>query len=252
MKLSNRVAIVTGASSGMGKAIAELYAQEGAKVVAIARRMDKLESLAAAAQEKGQVIVPMQCDVSSLDDIKAVVAETVKQFGTVDILVNNAGIMDNVLPLGELTDEMWNKIIAVNLTAPMHFSREVLPFMLKQNKGAIINVASVGGLRGSRGGMAYVTSKHGLVGMTKNIGFVYADQGIRCNVICPGGVDTEIGNTMSQPSQLGLSKLMSGVSNNPRNGAPEEIATVALFLASDDSSFVNGTSIVADSGWIAY
>jgi NAD(P)-dependent dehydrogenase (short-subunit alcohol dehydrogenase family) len=123
--------------------------------------------------------------------------------------------------------------------------------MLKQGKGVIINVSSIGGLFGARAGVAYTTSKHALIGLTKNIGFQYSQKGIRCNAIAPGGVETNIGDNM-KPNQFGYEKLSLGMQTNPRMGKPSEIAELALFLASDKSSFINGTVITADSGWTAY
>ncbi len=253
MKLTDKVALVTGASAGMGKAIAELFAQEGATVIALARRIDRLNALAEDAQSRGAIIVPMQCDICDDKDIEKAVETVSKQYGTIDILVNNAGIMDNMVPLDELSDELWDKVMNVNLTGPMRLTRSVIRLMLKSESGTIINVASAGGLNGCRAGTAYTASKFGMVGMTKNIGFMYAQKGIRCNAICPGAVETEIAAAgMTAPSQFGLERAMSGMGTNPRNGQAVEIATVALFLASDDSSFVNGATIVADGGWTAY
>jgi NAD(P)-dependent dehydrogenase (short-subunit alcohol dehydrogenase family) len=127
-----------------------------------------------------------------------------------------------------------------------------MPIFLAKKKGVIVNTASVGGLQGSRAGAAYTASKFAVVGLTKNIGFQYALSGIRCNAIAPGGVNTNIGKTINNPDKFGMERATSGSANNPRMGEPVEIANVALFLASDDSSFVNGTVITADSGWTAY
>lgn len=253
MRLKDKIAVVTGASSGMGHAIAELFAKEGATVIAVARRKERLEELAKSADGLAGKIVPFTADVSDAGGIDGIFDLALEKFGRVDILVNNAGIVDNAMPINELTDELWERIIAVNLTAPMKLTRRAVQEMLKQGSGNIINVSSVGGLHGCRGGTSYVTSKHGLLGMTKSVGYMYAQSGIRCNAICPGGVDTEIGEVgLSNPSQFGIQKLMSGIGSNPRNGSADEIATIALFLASDDSSFINGTTIVADAGWTAY
>jgi NAD(P)-dependent dehydrogenase (short-subunit alcohol dehydrogenase family) len=253
MKLEGKVALVTGASSGIGRAIALLFAKEGAKVVALARRLERLEELAKEAEGASGELKPFVADLSKEADIQAACKFTTDSFGKVDILVNNAGIMDEMTPLAEVTDELWDSIINVNLTAPMKLTRAVIGGMLERGSGSIVNVASVGGLHGCRGGTSYVTSKHGFVGMTKSVAFMYAMKGIRCNVICPGGVETEImGAGMSKASPFGLERSMSGIMNNPRMGTSEEIANVAIFLASDDSSFINGAAIVADAGWTAY
>jgi NAD(P)-dependent dehydrogenase (short-subunit alcohol dehydrogenase family) len=175
----------------------------------------------------------------------------VKEFGAVDVLVNNAGVLDDFLPVGELINAVWTRVMDINVNGPMYASRRVVPLMLKQGKGAIINISSVGGQNGSRAGVAYTTSKHALIGMTKNIAFQYADKGIRCNAIAPGGVNTNIVAGM-HPNALGYAKLSLGLQIMPRAGEPGEIAEVALFLASEKSSFVNGEVLVADGGWTAY
>ena len=174
-----------------------------------------------------------------------------EKFGKIDVLLNNAGILDNFTPLGEVSDELWDRVMNINLTAPMKLSRLVIPIMEKQENGNIINISSLGGLYGSRAGAAYTASKFALTGLTKNIAYMYAEKGIRCNAICPGGVDTEIANDL-QPSGFGMDRVMKGTANNIRSGSGKEIANIALFLASDDSSFINGDTIVADAGWSAY
>jgi NAD(P)-dependent dehydrogenase (short-subunit alcohol dehydrogenase family) len=160
--------------------------------------------------------------------------------------------MDNFVPVADISNELWDRVIAVNTTGPMKLIRKVMPLFLEKKKGVIVNVASVGGLQGSRAGVAYTASKFAVVGLTKNIGFQYAKEGIRCNAIAPGGVNTNIGKTIDNPNKFGMDRAMAGIGLNPRSGEAEEIAKVALFLASDDSSFVNGTVITADSGWTAY
>ena len=252
MKLKGKVAVVTGASSGMGRAIALLFAKEGASVVAVARRKERLEELVAQAKQEGGTILAFQGDVLKKSDMESMIDTAVKTFGRLDILVNNAGIMDDMMPVAELSDELWERVIEVNLRGPFYSCRKAVNQMLVQSSGNIINVASVGGLYGSRAGTAYTSSKFGLIGMTKNIAFMYANKGIRCNAICPGGVETEIGVGMSNPSPFGMERAISGAVNNPRTGSAEEIAAIALFLASDDSSFVNGVTLTADGGWTAY
>lgn len=251
MRLEGKVVLLTGASSGMGREMALLFAKEGAKVVAVARRMNRLEDLAKEAADTAGELIPLEGDVSKDEDIDHMVDFTLEKYGKLDILVNNAGILDDFVPVGELTDELWNKVININLTSPMKLARKVLPIMEKQECGNIINVSSVGGLHGSRAGGAYTASKFGLTGLTKNIAYMYAEKGIRCNAICPGGVDTEISNNL-RPSEFGLERVMKGTANNPRSGSGLELAYIALFLASDESSFVNGDTIVADAGWTAY
>lgn len=251
MRLEGKIVLLTGASSGMGKQMALLFAKEGAKVVAVARRMNKLEEISKQASDFPGEIIPLEGDVSRDEDIDNMINHTMNKYGRIDVLINNAGILDNFIPLGELTDELWDRVLNINLTAPMKLARKAIPIMEEQEKGNIINISSLGGIHGGRAGAAYSASKFGLTGLTKNIAYMYAEKGIRCNAICPGGVETEIMNTL-QPSQFGMERIMKGTSNNTRSGSAKEIANIALFLASDESSFISGDTIVADAGWSAY
>lgn len=252
MKLKNKVAIVTGAASGMGKAIAIRFAKEGAKVVLSDINEKVLDEAVKLIASDGGTAIGVHADVGKIEDIEHLVDITVDTYKTVDILVNNAGIMDNFVPAGELTDELWDKVISINTTGPMRLIRKCLPIFIQKKQGVIINNTSIGGLHGSRAGTAYTASKHALIGITKNIGFQYSGLGIRCNAIAPGAVNTNIGTTMNSPDKFGMERAMSGSANNPRSGESDEIAGVALFLASEDSSFVNGEVITTDGGWTAY
>ncbi|MCJ8012387.1 SDR family oxidoreductase [Paenibacillus sp. KQZ6P-2] len=254
MKLQDKVTVITGAGSGMGKEMALLFGREGAKLVLADIFQASLDQVVAEVKANGGNAVGVVANVAKEDDVQNMIDTAVNTYGSLDVLVNNAGIMDKMVPAAEVTDELWERVIAVNATGPMRAIRKALPIMIKQGKGVIVNTASVGGLYGSRAGAAYTASKHAVVGLTKNVGYQYADAGIRCNAIAPGGVET---NIMADAGEinieaLGVRKAMAGMGTNPRNGKPEEIAKVALFLASDDSSFINGTVITADSGWTAY
>ncbi|MDX9888308.1 MAG: SDR family NAD(P)-dependent oxidoreductase [Anaerovoracaceae bacterium] len=254
MKLQDKVAIVTGASSGMGRDIAYLFAKEGATVYAVARRVDRLEELAKSTKDFAGKVIPFGADLMKKEDAEKMIDAAMKDYGRLDILVNNAGIMDDFSPVGEVKDEMLEKVFALNVYAPFYTSRKAIEIFLKQESGNIINVSSIGGLFGARAGATYTASKHALVGLTKNTGFMYAKNNIRCNAICPGGVDTEvgIGEFMGNINETGMNIIMPNTVGNPRSGTGMEIATIALFLASEDSSFVNGQCIVADSGWTAF
>ncbi|MCR8642904.1 SDR family oxidoreductase [Paenibacillus sp. N1-5-1-14] len=252
MRLSGKVAVVTGAASGMGKAIAELYASEGAKVAVSDLCVEAAQIVVDGIIASGGTAFAISANVAKEEDVQALIDTTVAQYGTVDILVNNAGIMDNFVPAGDLTDELWERVFAINTTGPMRTIRKVIPIFLEQQSGVIVNIASAGGLMGSRAGAAYTAAKHAVVGLTKNVGFQYAPKGIRCNAIAPGGVSTNIGTTITSPNPFGMERAMAGIQLNPRAGEPEEIAKVALFLASDDASFVNATVVTADAGWTAY
>jgi len=254
MKLKGKVAIVTGASSGMGRDIAYLYAKEGAKVFAVARRYEKLKDLADSSKDLEGKIVAYAADMGDQKQVEKMVMEAIGQFGTLDILVNNAGVMDDFSAVADVSDDMWETVMNVNLNAPFYSMREALKTFTAKKSGVIINVASIGGLYGARAGAAYTASKHGLVGLTKNTAFMYANMGIRCNAINPGAIDTDIGTGefMADINQAGMARAMSGIGANSRVGTGLEIASVALFLASDDSSYINGQSIVVDGGFTAY
>lgn len=252
MKLSGKVAVITGAATGMGKAIALLFGKEGAKVVAADLNLSGAQETAAQIVSQGGEAVAVLTNVAQEEDIQNMIDSAVHTYGTVDILVNNAGIMDNFVPAADVTDELWEKVLAVNTTSVMRATRKVLPIFLAKGGGIIINIASIGGLHGSRAGATYTASKYAVIGFTKNVGFQYAIKGIRCNAIAPGAVATSIAATITDPHPFGAERCSAGQNLNPRAGQPEEIATIALFLASDDASFINGTVLVADGGWTAY
>lgn len=252
MRLKDKVAIVTGAASGMGKAIAELYAKEGAKVVISDFNFEGAQAVAEAIKEKGGAAIANRTNVAESADLERLFAETKEAFGKLDILVNNAGIMDGMEPVGEITDEKWDRVFAVNTTGVMRAMRIAANIFLEQGHGVIVNNISAGGLRGARAGAAYTASKHAVTGLTKNTAYMYAHSGIRCNGIAPGGVETNISASMTNISEFGAERQMTGNETMPRVGKPAEIAQLALFLGSDESSFVNGQVIAADAGWTAY
>ena len=169
-----------------------------------------------------------------------------------DILHNNAGIMDGVRPVAETPDELWEKVMNININAPFRASRRVIPSMLKQGGGVIINTTSVAGLFGGVAGAAYTVSKHALIGLTQNIAAFYGTKGIRCNAMALGGVNTNIGVGSGQPSAMGMEQLNKVAAMIPRMAEPSEIAELALFLASAKSSYVNGSCIVIDGGWTVF
>lgn len=251
-RLKDKVAIVTGAASGMGKAIAIGYAAEGAKVVVSDLNEEGAKAVVEEIKASGGQAMSIKTNVAEHSDINALFTATMTQYGKLDILMNNAGIMDGMEPVGELSDERWDKLFAVNTTAVMKTMRKAVNIFLEQGHGVIVNNISAGGLMGARAGAAYTASKHAVVGLTKNTGFMYAQQNIRCNGIAPGAVITNIATTMTNISEFGAGRQALGLAINPRAGQPEEIAKLAIFLGSDESSFINGQVIVADGGWTAY
>jgi len=251
MRLNNKSIVVTGASSGMGKAIVELFAKEGANVIAVARRKERLESLADSLKDSGGKVVPFAGDVSDQDSVEKAIDLAVKEFGRLDVLVNNAGIMDDMSPIGDVKNEKIDQVFQVNVFGPMYAMRKAVQVFLKQgNGGNIINVASLGAMR-TVAGAVYNASKAAMISLTKNTAFMYLPNGIRCNAIAPGGIATEISTSMGMPNMEGYGRVKKILEAAPEPGTSEQIASVALFLASEDSSYVNGDVLVVDGGWNA-
>jgi len=242
-RLEGKVAIITGAGSGMGEATAELFHREGAKVV-IADISGEQEKVA---KRLGDGAIGVHVDVSKPSDVEAMVDTAVKTFGKLDILYNNAGIDGPQAPTAEYTKEAWDQVISVNLDGPFLGMRYAIPAMAKSGGGSIITTASVAAKVAFANMPAYCASKGGVVMLTKTVAVEYAKDGIRANVILPGLIRT----AMTPLLPPDLIKGMEAKTPQNRIADPSEIATVALFLASDDSSFITGESIVVDGGYIA-
>lgn len=234
--LDNQVAIVTGASKGIGRAIALAFGREGARVVVTARTTTELEQLAAQLRQGGAEALVVTADLANDQDLARIVAETRATFGRIDILVNNAALIHPPLDLVDFEAELWRQVIAVNLTAAALLSKAVLPAMIENRAGKIINISSIGGRKGGKGRSAYRVSKAGLISLTESLAAEVKAYGIDVNCICPGGVDTE-GYREAFASQ--------GRAEEPRLMEPAEIAALALFLASPASSALTGSAIDA-------
>ncbi|GAF12528.1 3-oxoacyl-[acyl-carrier protein] reductase [Bacillus sp. JCM 19045] len=205
MELKNKVAIVTGAASGMGKAIATLYATQGASVIVADLNLAGAEETVRGITEAGGQATAVQINIAKRAEAESMIDLAVDTYGTLDILVNNAGIMDGFEPVGEITDEKWDLLFDVNTKSVMYTMRKAIPIFLEKKQGVIINVASTGGISGAHAGAAYGASKHAVVGLTKNTGYMYGNEGIRCNAIAPGGVATNITSSLKSRACSDLS-----------------------------------------------
>lgn len=253
MKLQDRVAVVTGGASGMGKAIVELFVKEGAKVVCADYNFEGAEAVAKQVNaEYPESVVAFKADVSLQEDNETMIDKAVEVFGKLDILVNNAGIMDGFEPVSRTAVERFTRVLEVNTHSVFYSMRKAIPLFEEQGHGVIVNNASIAGLVGAHAGVSYTASKHAIIGMTKNTGFSYADKNIRCNAIGTGGVNTNISASMGDIDPQAYAYIEAGNTGNIRMAESEEIAKVALFLASDDSSFVNGSVLTADGGLTAF
>jgi 3-oxoacyl-[acyl-carrier protein] reductase len=245
-RLENKVALITGAGSGIGRASAERFAAEGAQVVVV--DLKGAEETVAAIEAAGGEGLALGTDVADEDAVAAMADAALERFGRVDVLMNNAGILDDYLPAADTPTEVWRGVLGVNLDAQFFTSRALLPQMVERGDGAIINVASTAGLNGGNGGAAYTTSKHAIIGFTRQLCFDYARKGIRCNVICPGAVETGMTKEIFASPDAAV---MAAVESAPigRWAQPDELANAALFLASEEASFVNGAVYVVDGGF---
>lgn len=253
MRLENKSIVVTGASAGMGHAIVERFAQEGANIIAVARRLDRLEELAASLQDAPGRVIPCQGDMGDPETSVRMIDLAVKEFGRLDVLVNNAGIMDDNTAVGDVSDEMLHELFRVNTYGPIYAMRKAVQTFIAQGeeRGNIINITSVGAVH-QTAGVAYCASKAALWAATRNTVFMYEEQGIRCNAIAPGGVLTDIPLVMPPADAFGFGRTSALLAHSPEMGMPEDIANAALFLASDESAFVNGAVITCDRGWTSF
>jgi NAD(P)-dependent dehydrogenase (short-subunit alcohol dehydrogenase family) len=252
MKLEQRVAVITGAGSGIGRAMALLFAQEGARILAADINGSAAEETAAAVQAAGGTAQAFTVNVVEPDEVRAMIEAAVAAYGRVDILCNNAGI-GSTTDVVEAEPEEWDRVMAVNVKSVFLGCKYVIPHMLEQGGGVIVNTASVAGMVGLVKRASYSASKGAVIALTRQVAIEYVEQGIRVNCLCPGTVDSPwVGRLLGQADDPGAARAAL-VARQPmgRLGTPEEIAAAALYLASDDAAFITGTGLVIDGGLTA-
>jgi NAD(P)-dependent dehydrogenase (short-subunit alcohol dehydrogenase family) len=245
-----KVALVTGASSGIGRATALAFAREGAKVVVADVTVEGGEETVAQVKKAGGEAIFVKTDVSKAVEVEALVAKAVATYGRLDCAHNNAGIAGNAKTIVDDTEDNWDRILAINLKGVWLCMKYEIAHMLKQGGGAIVNTASGAGLIGVRRGGAYVASKHGVVGLTKTAALEYAKAGIRVNCVCPGPIDTPMLQGIGGSNQVVIERMVAAQPGG-RLGKPAEIAEAAVWLCSDAASFITGLPMPVDGGYTA-
>ncbi len=260
MKLENKLALITGGGRGIGRAIAIALAREGASIVISARSREQVESVANQLRTEFDCVAHgLVCDIADSQGVQQLFAQISEHFGrTPDILVNNAGIAESA-PLLKTDDDLWHRHLAINLSGTFYCTRAALPQMLEKGWGRVINIASIAGKTGSPYIAAYAASKHGVLGLTKSVALEVAEKGITVNAICPGYVETEmvargVANIRAKTGKSEAEALAVLKRMNPQNRmiTPEEVAALALLLASDEGRGINGQAINIDGGTVLY
>lgn len=240
-KLQDRVALIYGGTSGLGKATAKLYAKEGAKVAIAGRNEERGNQIVEEIKASGGEAVFVKVDLMETAQIKQSVKDTVDVFGTIDILYNGAGILDEYEEISNTDEETFDSVIQINVKAVFTATKEVMPIFEEKGSGVVINLGSQGSKFAGVGGTSYVTSKHALVGFTKQLAYDYGPKGIKANLLAPGYIDTAMTEEVEEERLKDIP--------DRRAGKASEVANLALFLASDDSDYMNGTEVYMDGGW---
>jgi NAD(P)-dependent dehydrogenase (short-subunit alcohol dehydrogenase family) len=249
MKLKDKVAIVTGSTKGIGTAIAEEFVKEGAKVVVVGTNAERGQAVVEKLRALGGNVFFKQTDLNDMSSLDELIDATIMAYGKIDILVNNAGTDDDINATPDMiTEETYDKVMNVNVKAPFFLSQKVLPVMAQNGGGAIVNMASIAATGAGRGPIVYTISKHAVLGLTREISFFAGHAGIRVNAILPGAVNTDmIAEALKDPTNPAIQVIKASPAERPAE--PSEIAKVAVFLASDDASFLHGEAITVDGGF---
>ncbi len=250
-KLENKTVLITGGLSGIGKACAIAAAKEGANIVVADMKSANTDKAMQEIKKENAKAIFIECDVSVFAQVQTAIEKSVTTFGTLDVALNNAGIGGEPNKVGDMTEEAWLKVIGINLNGVFNCMKHELAQMVKQKKGVIVNMASILGKVGFATSSHYVAAKHGVIGLTQTAALEYATEGIRINAICPGFIDTPLLTKGGIIDHADVKQQIIDLHPMKRLGKSEEIANGFIFLASDDSSFVSGTSLEIDGGYLA-
>ncbi len=249
VSIADSVVVITGGASGMGRSMAHEFADDGASVVLVDVDEDGLDEVTDEIEANGGEAIGVVGDVSDPDSMENVVERATDEYDTIDVLCNNAGILDDYTPAGEASEDLWDRVIDINLKGVFLLTKEALPILTEgDDEGVVINTASIAGKVAGGGGAAYTSSKHGVIGFTKQLSYDYGPE-IRANAVCPGFIETGMTEEMIEETPDEINEIVQSTPAE-RYADPDEVARVVRFLASDDASFMHGTAVDVDGGWL--